>query len=53
MLKWPDVADARPEDFEELVVEPFLGFFVGGDCSSDDSEDVAGGPEDVWIVGGH
>ena len=52
MLEWPDTANARPEDFEELVVEPFLGFLVGQDGSSDDGESVAGGVENMRIVGG-
>ena len=52
MLEWPDTTDARPEDFEKLVVEPFLGFLVGRDGSSDDSEIVASGVENMWVVGG-
>lgn len=52
MLEWPDTADARPEDFKKLVVEPFLGFLVGWDGSSDDSEGVAGGVENMRVVGG-
>ena len=52
MLEWPDTADARPEDFEKLVVEPFLGFLVGWNGSSDDSEDVASGVENMWVVSG-
>lgn len=52
MLEWPDTANARPEDFEKLVVEPFLGFLVGRDSSSDDGEIVASGIENVWVVGG-
>ena len=52
MLEWPDTADARPEDFEKLVVEPFFGFLVVWDGSSDDSEGVASGVENMRIVGG-
>ena len=52
MLEWPDTADARPEDFEKLIVEPFLGFCVGWDGSSDDGEGVASGVENMWVVGG-
>lgn len=52
MLEWPDTADARPEDFKELVVEPFLGFLVVWDSSSDDSEIVASGVENMWVVSG-
>ena len=52
MLGWPDTADARPEDFEKQVVEPFLGFLVGWDGSSDGGEDVASGVENMWVVSG-
>ena len=52
MLEWPDTADARPEDFEELIIEPFLGFCVGWDGSSDDGEDVASGVENMRVVSG-
>ena len=52
MLEWPDTTDARPEDFEELVVEPFLGFLVGWNGSSNDSEIVASGLENMRVVGG-
>ena len=52
MLEWPDTTDARPEDFEKLVVEPFLGFFIGWDGSSDDGEGVASCIENMRIVGG-
>ena len=52
MLEWPDTADARPEDFEKLVVEPFLGLLVVWDSSSDDSEIVASGVENMRVVGG-
>lgn len=52
MLERPDTTDARPENFEELVVEPFLGFLVGWNGSSDDSEGVASGVENMWVVGG-
>ena len=52
MLEWPDTADARPEDFEKLVIEPFLGFLVGRNGSSDDGEGVASGIENVRVVGG-
>ena len=30
MLEWPDTADARPEDFEKLIVEPFWDFASAG-----------------------
>ena len=52
MLEWPDTADARPEDFEKLVVEPFLGFLVSWDGSSDDGEDVASSVENMRVIGG-
>lgn len=52
MLEWPDTADARPEDFEKLIVEPFLGFLVGRDGSSDDSEGITSGVENMRVVGG-
>ena len=52
MLEWPDTTDARPEDFEELVIEPFLGFLVGWDGSSDDGEGVTGGVEDMRVISG-
>lgn len=52
MLEWPDTADARPEDFEELVVEPFLGFCVGRDGSSDDGEGITSSVENMRVVGG-
>lgn len=52
MLKRPDTTDARPEDFKKLVIEPFLGFCVGRDGSSDDGEGVAGGVENMWVVSG-
>ena len=48
----PGATDAGPENFEELVIEPFLGFCILGDGSSDDGEDVAGGVENMRIVGG-
>ena len=52
MLEWPDTADARPEDFEKLVIEPFLGFLVGRNGSSDNGENVAGGVENMRDIGG-
>ena len=52
MLEWPDTANARPEDFEKLIVEPFLGFWVGRNGSSDDGENVASGIENMRVVGG-
>lgn len=52
MLEWPNTTNARPEDFEKLVIEPILGFLVGWNGSSDDGKGVAGGPKYMRVVGG-
>ena len=52
VLKWPDTANAWPEYFKDLVIEPFLRFLIWWYSSSDSREDVAGSPENMMVIGG-
>ena len=52
VLKWPEIADAGPENCKNLVVEPFLRFLISRAGFSNDIQDVTSNPESMRIMSG-